>query len=107
LAILLIGLGIINLFGRQEQVVSTPAESTDTPIDTQLVRTLKGHTSEVRSVSFSPDGSLLASGGLDKTIKLWRVSDGSLVRTLTGHTDWGHQRVVFAGWAFAGVGEWG
>jgi WD40 repeat protein len=42
----------------------------------------------VRSVSFSPDGSLLASGSKDKTIKLWRVSDGSLVRTLTGHTDW-------------------
>jgi WD40 repeat protein len=85
LAILLIGLGIINLFGRQEQVVSTPAESTDTPIDIQLVRTLKGHTAEVRSVSFSPDGRLLASGSEDGTIKLWRVSDGSLVRTLTGH----------------------
>jgi serine/threonine protein kinase len=51
------------------------------------VRTLKGHTDWVNSVSFSPDGSLLASGSLDKTIKLWRVADGSLVRTLTGHTD--------------------
>jgi serine/threonine protein kinase len=42
----------------------------------------------VWSVSFSPDGRLLASGSNDKTIKLWRVSDGALVRTLTGHTDW-------------------
>ena len=28
---------------------------------------------------------MLASGSEDKTIKLWRVEDGSLVRTLTGH----------------------
>jgi WD40 repeat protein/subtilase family serine protease len=52
-----------------------------------LVRTLTGHTDSVRSVAFSPDGSLIASGSRDATIKLWRVSDGALVATLTGHTD--------------------
>jgi WD40 repeat protein/subtilase family serine protease len=46
-----------------------------------------GHTDWVNSVAFSPDGSLIASGSRDATIKLWRVSDGALVRTLTGHTD--------------------
>ncbi len=40
----------------------------------------------VKSVSFSPDGSLLASEGFDGTLKLWRVSDGTLVNTLTGHS---------------------
>jgi WD40 repeat protein/subtilase family serine protease len=45
-----------------------------------------GHAGDVTSVAFSPDGSLMASGGADRTIKLWRVSDGALVRTLTGHT---------------------
>jgi dipeptidyl aminopeptidase/acylaminoacyl peptidase len=52
--------------------------------DGSLVRTLNGHAWEVTSVSFSPDGRLLASGGGDG-IKLWRVSDGSLVRILRGH----------------------
>jgi WD40 repeat protein len=70
-----------------------------------LVRTLTGHTDGVLSVSFSPDGSLLASGSGDKTIKLWRVADGVGAHPHGAHR-WGHQRVVFAGWAFAGVGEW-
>jgi WD40 repeat protein len=51
------------------------------------VRTLKGHTKTVRSVAFSPDGRLLASGSDDGTVKLWEVATGSLVRTLEGHTD--------------------
>ncbi|MDH7488023.1 MAG: hypothetical protein QHH80_00745 [Anaerolineae bacterium] len=43
-------------------------------------------TSPVYSVAFSPDGSLLASGSADYTVRVWRVADGSLVRSLEGHT---------------------
>ncbi|WP_293061991.1 MULTISPECIES: hypothetical protein [unclassified Moorena] len=45
---------------------------------------LKGHRDWVSSVSFSPDGQLIASGSRDKTIKLWR-KDGTLLKTLRGH----------------------
>jgi len=37
-------------------------------------------------VSFSPDGSRIASGSRDKTIKLWDVKDDALTRTFKGHT---------------------
>ncbi len=47
--------------------------------------TLTGHNNDVRSVSFSPDGTLLASGSLDGTIGLWNVKTGKRLHTLTGH----------------------
>ena len=47
-----------------------------------LIATLEGHTNEVRSVLFSPDGSLLASVAGD-TIKLWDVTTREISATLT------------------------
>ena len=49
------------------------------------IRTLTGHKNYVNSVAMSADGQALASGSHDKTIKLWNVKTGDLLRTLTGH----------------------
>ncbi|HVT12783.1 MAG TPA: WD40 repeat domain-containing protein [Fimbriimonadaceae bacterium] len=45
-----------------------------------------GHYQPIVSVAYSPDGSMIGSSGhfSDSTIKLWRESDGSLIRTLNG-----------------------
>jgi WD40 repeat protein len=41
----------------------------------------------VQDIAFSPDGKKLVSGSRDKTIRFWNPADGTLERTLTGHTD--------------------
>jgi WD40 repeat protein len=47
---------------------------------------LRGHTSVVNSVAYSPDGRRLATASDDGTIKLWDTGTGQEVFTLRGHT---------------------
>jgi WD40 repeat protein len=47
----------------------------------------KGHSAEVNAVAFSPDGQTLASASHDKTIKIWQLSTGKVISTLTEHSD--------------------
>jgi len=46
-----------------------------------------GHTSEVSSLTFLPDGTSLVSGSQDNTIKLWDMQTGGVVKTFQGHTE--------------------
>ena len=42
----------------------------------QQVFALRGHTEVVTAMAFSPDGSLLATASLDKSVRLWDMSNG-------------------------------
>ncbi|WP_119068296.1 eIF2A-related protein [Aggregatilinea lenta] len=47
-----------------------------------------GHQEYVNSVAWSPDGTMLASGSDDMSVRLWDVASGEEVRVLRGHEDY-------------------
>jgi WD40 repeat protein len=51
------------------------------------MRELRGHSKYINSVAFSGDGSQLVSGSDDKTVRLWSVASGKLLKTIEGHSD--------------------
>jgi WD40 repeat protein len=56
-------------------------------LQTGVRSSLPGHEQIITSLALSPDGTLLASGSWDHTIKLWQLETGKLLHTLKGHTD--------------------
>src|SRR5689334_9840578 len=48
-------------------------------------RVLAGHRYQVFAVAFSPDGTRLASAGLDGTVRLWDVTAGTVLHVLRRH----------------------
>ncbi|MBW4503576.1 MAG: serine/threonine protein kinase [Scytonema hyalinum WJT4-NPBG1] len=51
------------------------------------IPTLSGHWGDVNSLAFSREGTTLASGSDDKSVKLWNLNNRQEIRTLKGHKD--------------------
>lgn len=49
--------------------------------------TVSGHSRDVNSVFWSPDGAMLASGSHDKTVRIWEVATGKELSQLRGHSE--------------------
>lgn len=56
---------------------------------------LSGHGEAILNVQFSPDGTQLASGSGDTTVRIWDLLTETPQATLTGHTNW----VQVIGWS--------
>jgi WD40 repeat protein len=61
--------------------------SQNTFAQTQPKAILAGHTSAIFAVAFSPDGTTIATGSSDNSIRLWDSNTGEHIKTLEGHTD--------------------
>jgi WD40 repeat protein/predicted Ser/Thr protein kinase len=51
-----------------------------------LRRSIIGHTNAVKTLAFSPHGEFIASGGADKTVRIWKEANGLQVYSLAGHS---------------------
>ena len=54
----------------------------------KLLKNLIGHSGYVYSVAYSPDGTKIISGSVDKTIKIWDANTGVCLKTLEGHSEY-------------------
>ncbi|KAH8427824.1 WD40 repeat domain-containing protein [Aspergillus melleus] len=63
---------------------------------------LRGHLRGVSAVQFSPDASMIASGGADGAVKVWDTQSGRLIHTFEGHLagvstiSWGPDGAIIA-----------
>ena len=52
------------------------------------LHTFTGHTEQVISLLFSPDGKTLFSGSADRSVRVWDVETGRCQASLLGHHHW-------------------
>jgi WD40 repeat protein len=88
------GLGVAALGAQSPRVNAQPAAAPSAAnLPVEIVPTV-GHSSEITSAAFAPDGRTIISASTDKTLKLWAVADGRELRTFKG--DQGFTAVAFA-----------
>jgi WD40 repeat protein len=74
----------------QTQPTAPRTQSYSPPSSTSpwtCVGSFQKHSDVVTSIAISPDGKVLATGSYDRTVVLWQLSTGRVLKTLQGHFD--------------------
>lgn len=62
----------------------------------ELRQSLYGHEGEISAIAISPNDDIIASGSLDKTIKIWHLKTGKLLSNFDSRLIWGaHTEGIF------------
>lgn len=77
---------LVRVWNIAESAASNVGTNEGGRLTAALVASLVGHTSHVFSVDFSGDGSLLASAGNDRTIRVWDYKKRRAVVTTSAHS---------------------
>jgi len=88
---------------------SAPAESA-TPSGAAflgLIRSLAGHTRQIRALAFSPDGSVLASGSRDRSIRIWDTTTWALRREIRNEAEASWPLAFMPGSSILAAGTYG
>ncbi len=81
--LIVMGFAVVAMFGG---MAASEELSKDRVKDSYSRKVLKGHTSDVNSVAYSPDGKTLLTGSYDDTASVWEVLTGKQLQLLKGHT---------------------
>src|SRR5580698_2441903 len=72
------------------RLVSASADGTvrqwDVATGQEVAPPYERHTGEVVTAAYSPDGNWIASGGTDRTVRVWAASNRHDLTVLDGHT---------------------
>lgn len=71
----------------------------------ELEHTLYGHEGEIRAIALSPDGKTLATGGDDRSIKVWDITSGKLIWNISPLLMWGTHKESIIRLAFTPDGK--
>jgi WD40 repeat protein len=64
--------------------------------------TLKGHSGAVTCLTVNTDQTILFSGSMDKTVRVWNISTGECNYVFHGHEQWIKSITWYSGWLIAG-----
>lgn len=91
--------------GTSQVTIQPTIPSQPLNVNASLVNTIRGHSGRISTITFSPDKKSLASGSVDKTIKLWQVSMAWEIRTFGGWFSGKHSKEI-TGLAFSPDGKY-